>query len=140
MKKFQAISAGLFGAHAVNRVLISLHERISALEAQVEGKEAPEGSNPPDTITADSASEGGPPVEPEVASDPIEVFDPELAARQAEEKAEAAKNEPPEFDYETCEDKSALREFAKSKGLTIMGNKKAETIRNEIREFLSKTL
>lgn len=46
--------------------------------------------------------------------------------------------DPAVFDWRTSEDVAALKEYAKeSFDLEIKGNKKADTVREEIREFLS---
>lgn len=54
---------------------------------------------------------------------------------EPQEVAETASE--PVFDWKTSDDVSSLKEFAMEKlGLEIKGNKKADTVRNEIYNFL----
>jgi len=102
--------AGNFGAISVNNRLRELHERIDALEARI-GDETPEIHAPVlETVTTS----------------------PETVTTNT---AETVVVDP--FDWKTSEDVAALKAFAFTDlGLTIKGNKKADTVRAEIEGFL----
>ena len=110
--KFRAIMQGNFGAISVNNRFRELYERIDALEARI-GTETPEIHaaivEPEDTATTNTA-------------DTVTLED------QEDER---------DFNWRECEDATDLKEFALLEfGLSIKGNKKADTVRAEIKGFL----
>lgn len=106
--RFKAIMQGNFGAISVNNRLRGLHERIEALESAV------------DALTGKK--------EPVVHDEPTET------ANSAE--TVVLENEP-FFDWQLCDDVQDLKDYALLElGLTIRGNKKADTVRAEIKGFL----
>lgn len=107
---FKPILAGMFSAMSVNRKLRELHSRIDALESSL-------------NLTATDCAE----TETVTIAEP----EPEKAEETVTETVEAA------FDWRTTDDATALKAWAiENHGLEIKGNKKADTIRTEIRGFL----
>ena len=110
MKKFKRIMPGLFNVMTVNRKLREIWDAIEEIRDVVyEGREIPESADVSEKVI----------VEPET----------EVAT------VDAATEQP--FDWKTSDDSSALKEFALSEfNLEIKGNKKADTVRNEIYNHL----
>jgi hypothetical protein len=116
--RFKAIMQGNFNAISVNRRLRELYERVEKLEAE----------------KAERVIHEGTPVEPSSRRDDGAGGATETASAQGGEDATGTA----QFNWCTSTNIPALRAFAKSRGLTIKGTKKAAVIREEIAEFLNK--
>lgn len=107
---YKAIRAGMFGALSVNVRMREIWDAINEIRAAIGIKEAAK-----ETVTVDSAET----VVETVADEPAEE----------------------QFDWKTSDDAAALKAFAREKfGLEIRGNKRADTVREEIEGFLSTQL
>ena len=110
--QFKAILHGMFGAITVTKRLRDVWDAIKAIDARLTALE-----------TADSAET--------VADEGTQTIAEPVVAEEPEPE------EPAGFNWQTCDDAQDLKEFALTEfNLEIKGNKRADTIRNEIEGYL----